>query len=255
MLENLLSDPRCSRQQISSRTSLDQLQVLLDGTMRICVHFHVREVLIDEPNKTGEVSLSVDDLVDCPKLAPLAVAVFGAARLAAEPELLLLASISLLSLLHVLVDLADWNQKVELERQNDSSQQHDEHNDRCVLKVCQLKFAWSELDSPANRRVGRGRLEAHRLPVRRLNVLEVIGFFLVVLVNFLAEQRHRVSDEEMSNVLGEQMINSTVAEHLIILFVVSQLDVVVSLTFSRQIRVDRVISRLVDPVLVLFQRL
>lgn len=40
--------------------------------------------------------------------------------------------------------------------------------------------------------------------------LEVIGIFLIVLMDFLGEQRHRIPDEEMRDMLRQQMIDTIV---------------------------------------------
>lgn len=93
--------------------------------MRIRVNFHAGEILINETDEPGKVSFSVDDLVDGPQLAALARSLISAAWIAtvfillvevsSEPKLFLQASVSFLSFLHVFVDFANWNQKVELE--------------------------------------------------------------------------------------------------------------------------------------------
>lgn len=87
--------------------------------MSVSVDIHVCEVLIDESDKSRKVSLPIDDLVDRPQFATFAISLISRtrftvvftlllAKVAAEPELLFMASVAFLSFLHVLVDLADW---------------------------------------------------------------------------------------------------------------------------------------------------
>lgn len=101
--------------------------------MRVGVDFHAGEILIDESDEPGKTSFAIYYLVDCPELTSFVLAFVRAARFAVivallaieittEPKLLPLASVSLLSFLHVLVNLADWYQKVQLERQDNSRQ-------------------------------------------------------------------------------------------------------------------------------------
>ena len=58
--------------------------------------------------------------------------------------------------------------------QDDVREQDDEDSKGSILMVGDLHFHGSELDAPPNAAVKRGRLEAHCLPVSRLNVLQVI---------------------------------------------------------------------------------
>ena len=80
-----------------------------------------------------------------------------------------------------------------LETEYGTGEQHDEADDGRVLEIGELQLARPELHPPADGRVGRGRLEAHGLPVGGLNVLEVVRLRRVVLVHLLAEEGHRVS--------------------------------------------------------------
>lgn len=52
--------------------------------------------------------------------------------------------------------------------------------------------------------------EAERLPIRRLDVLEVVGREGVVLVKRLGKDNERVADEEVSDVVREWSVDPVI---------------------------------------------
>lgn len=68
--------------------------------------------------------------------------------------------------------LADRHDEVEIVREYDTREKHDEADVGGVLEVGELRLARAELHAPSDGRVGRRRLESHRLPVGRLDVLD-----------------------------------------------------------------------------------
>ncbi len=59
--------------------------------------------------------------------------------------------------------------------QNGSGQQYDENGESGILEIGQLHFHGPELDPPSDGRVCRRRLEADRLPVGRLDILDRVS--------------------------------------------------------------------------------
>lgn len=56
----------------------------------------------------------------------------------------------------------------------------------------------------------------------------MIGVFLIVLMDLLAEKRHRITDEQMGDVLRQQMINIAIAQFLVNVLVIRQRHIIVS---------------------------
>jgi len=104
--------------------------------------------------------------------------------------------------------LGDGHVKVQVEAEDRSGQQDDEHRVGGVFEIGELNLHASELDPPTDGRIdGRG-FEPHRLPICRLNVFKVIHRRLVVLVDSLAEDDERVSDKEVGDVFGQRIIDA-----------------------------------------------
>ena len=81
----------------------------------------------------------------------------------------------------VLVYLRDRHNVVHAVGVNNVYEHADEHAKRCVFEIGELNVERPELDAPPDLRVNRGRrLKSHRVPVGRLEVLEVVGTFFVV---------------------------------------------------------------------------
>jgi hypothetical protein len=70
-----------------------------------------------------------------------------------------------------------------------------------------LNFHTTEFDTPSDGRIDWRWFEAHRLPVGRLDVLEVVHRGLVVLIYPLTEHDQWISDEQMSDVFGQGVVN------------------------------------------------
>lgn len=88
-----------------------------------------------------------------------------------EPKLSRPAGVPLLRPRHVLVHFGDGEVKVEAEGEDGPRQEDDEDGVGRVFEIGQLDFHAPELDPPADLAVRGWRLEADRLPVRRLNIL------------------------------------------------------------------------------------
>jgi hypothetical protein len=130
-----------------------------------------------------------------------------------------------LGALHIDVDLGNGNIEVGAEAEDGAGEEDDEDGEGGVLKVGELDFHRSELDPPADVAVGRRWLEAHCLPVGRLDVLcarffsndvdcqrpthlEVIGRDIVVLIEGLGEDDDGIADEEVGDVISEQLVDA-----------------------------------------------
>lgn len=104
--------------------------------------------------------------------------------------------------------LGDGHVKVQVETQDGPGQQDDEHRVRGVFEIGELDLHAPELDPPSDGRVDGRRLEPHRLPICRLDVLKVVHRRLVVLVDTFAEDDQWVSDEQVSNVFGQCVVDA-----------------------------------------------
>lgn len=192
---------------LAGGAALDELEVLLHGAVRVRVHVHAGQVGLDERDEAREHALlAADDLVHgqlevlVARVGRVRRHVAGRAHVAPPPEALLRARAAPLRALHVLVHLrthratsdystpsfsslllllgthlADGHHEVELVGEDDAREQDHEAHVGGVLEVRELRFARAELHAPADARVGRRRLEAHRLPVCRLDVLPMNG--------------------------------------------------------------------------------
>ena len=106
----------------------------------------------------------------------------------AEEEGLLVAGIAFMCSLHVFVHLSytfssirssismstnlRYRQvEVQTKAKDCSTEQHDEKREGGILKVCELDFHATELDTPSDWTTRWRWLESHCLPVGRLNVL------------------------------------------------------------------------------------
>lgn len=81
-----------------------------------------------------------------------------------------------------MANLRDWDEHVELEGEDGTRQQHNEHPKGSVLEVCQLHLTWPELHAPANVAVDGRHLEPHRLPVGALDVLPREGILSALYI-------------------------------------------------------------------------
>ncbi|KAF4508257.1 hypothetical protein G6O67_004663 [Ophiocordyceps sinensis] len=114
--------------------------------------------------------------------------------------------------LHVLVDTLDGYVKVEVKGENGARDEHHEDGKGGIFKVGHLNLHGPELDAPANRVIGGGRLEAHVLPVCRLYVLKVVRLGKVKLPEVLGEDDNGVADEQVGKVRGEAVVHAAVEQ-------------------------------------------
>ena len=95
---------------------------------------------------------------------------------------------------------SNWDNEINIKMVNDIDNQTEHNNETSVFKVSKLDIHCSKFNSPSDLGIlGRWRLESERIPVCRLNVLEV-GHKVVVIDLFLDEfslvRRHRVPHEQ-----------------------------------------------------------
>ena len=83
-------------------------------------------------------------------------------------KLLGMECIAVLSPLHVLVDLGNRQIEVEIQVQDRSRKEHDEHREGGVLEIGHLNFHGPKFHSPTDRGTDRRGFEPDGLPVRRL---------------------------------------------------------------------------------------
>ena len=69
--------------------------------------------------------------------------------------------------------LGDRQVQVEAIVQDRAREKHDEDGEGSILEVRRLYFHRSELDAPADGRVGRWWLEAYCLPICGLDILQI----------------------------------------------------------------------------------
>ena len=219
MTQYELSHPRGSGHQLSASSTLDQLQVLSNGALRVHVHVQIAQVLLDERYAAGKAVATVHNFVDA-HFRYLAFVVGIVDRclfrdVSPEVERLGQTGVPLLSGLHVGVNFRYGYDHVEAKGENDPGHQHDKCDKRRVLEVGDLQLSGPEFDPPANRGVYGRRFEAHRLPVGRLDVFEVVRISGVVALNLLLEQDERIAYEQVSYVVGEMGVYTVAGERAI----------------------------------------
>lgn len=90
----------------------------------------------------------------------------------AEKEFTLCGCVSTVSPLHIGINPAQWNVQIQIERQNNTCQQHGEDRERSIFKIGKLHLHASELSPPTDVRGVRAvprrrRLPSHGLPERK----------------------------------------------------------------------------------------
>ena len=85
-------------------------------------------------------------------------------------------------------------------RQNCPGRQNQKTNNRRIFKIRYLNFSRSELNPPSNIRIRRWRFEPHRLPIRRLQILEMFTSFGIIKYNSIFELGNRVPNPQMTDV-------------------------------------------------------
>lgn len=151
----------------------------------------------------------------------------------AEPEFLAHDGVACVRGLHVLCGPWDGDVEIQVEAQDGAGHEHDEDTKRRVLEVGDLDLHAAELDAPANIRVWRGRLEAHVLPIRALDVLEVVAALGIERLEVLGENDQRVPDEQVREVRGQEVVHAAVEQFLLQPFVDDQVRVHVLVAQAR----------------------
>ena len=243
-----LSHPASRRLQLTRGPASDQLQVLARGAARVGVDVDGVQIVRDERHQPGElVTLAVEDLVNR-QLAVLLLSVDAwravAEEVGAEPELLPQNGVLAVGALHVLIHLADGDQEVELVGEDDARQEHHEADDGGVLKVGELHLAGPELHTPADVATGGWRLEAHRLPVGRLDVLKMVHVDRVILMHLLREERDGLTDKQVSHVRRQKVINTALTQSRQQLIIHHKIHIIIRPTALRYVRIRRAVPRL-----------
>jgi hypothetical protein len=73
----------------------------------------------------------------------------------------------------------------------------------------------------------KGEKEGQPEPVGGLNVLEVVGVLLVIKLDLSVVNNKRIADKQMGNMSGKELIDSALAEVIIDLLVLHEINVVV----------------------------
>lgn len=153
--------------------------------------------------------------------------------------------------------LGNRNIQVEIKRKYGACDQHNKNTKGCILKISQLHLHRSKLDTPANRRIRRWRLEAHRAPVRRLQILKMIhGLGVIWLAQLFSEYHQWIAYEQVCHMSRQALINPMLGKHIEKRHVVHKRQVIVLgsiLCVGRNITIDRVIARLVDHEPIMLQ--
>ena len=113
--------------------------------------------------------------------------------------------------------------EIQVEAENGAGDEDDEDGKGGILKVGHLNLHGPKLDAPSSVLVGRGRFEAHVLPVGALKVLKVIGLGEIKLFEVFSKDDQWISDEEMGKMSGEEVIHSTMHESLLKILVHHQI--------------------------------
>lgn len=118
--------------------------------------------------------------------------------------------------------------QVQIEGKYDARQEHSKDRVRCILKVGQRDLHWSELGAPSNAfLLGRWCLESDGVPIGGLDVLKVICVNIIVQLYSFLETDHWVTDEQVSNVLAEQFVQSLFLAQIVQFIVNWILDIIV----------------------------
>ena len=188
---------------------------MLHAVLRVVLYIHE---LSDQSHHAWEFTLAVEDLIDKQLFIALFLIIFflrfqiiriGQITLVeilkitdttcVEPEFLVKKCISVVSSLHVGICFSNWDNEINIKMVNDVDNQTKHNDETSVFKVSKLDIHCSKFNSPSDFGiVRRWRLEPKRIPVCRLNVLEVRHN--VVVINLFFDElslvrRHRVPHE------------------------------------------------------------
>ena len=132
----------------------------------------------------------------------------------AEPELAVEHGVSLVCRFHVFGGAWDGDVEVEVEGEDGAGEEDDEDGEGGVFEVGHGDFHAAELDAPAYVGVCWGRLKAHVLPVRGLDVLEVVGSGRVERFEILIEDNDGIADEKVGEVCCQSVVHAAIEEFL-----------------------------------------
>jgi len=127
--------------------------------------------------------------------------------------------------LHVLGCLGNRNVEVQVEAEDRSGDQNEEDRKGGVLIIGNLDLHGTKLDTPANVVAWWWRLETHVLPVGGLQILEMIDFVKVKLLEVFSEDNNGIADEEMCEVGSKEIVHATIHKFLLCGFIYYQLGV------------------------------
>ena len=102
--------------------------------------------------------------------------------------------------------LGDRHVKIEVKTEDCPCEENDEYAERRVFEISHLDFHASKLDPPSDSRIHRRRFESDCLPIRRLDVLEMVHRGIIVLIDGLTELNEWIAYEEVSDMGCEPVI-------------------------------------------------
>lgn len=264
MRTHKLAGPARRRPELAAGPLPDQIEVGSEGAARLDVDIDAVEVRFDEGDEAGEAAAAAGAAIDNLVNAHLRILVFDRAKrtrwpadgrrgpgdggaaidrvrasnargqsLAAEPKLGIRHGIAGVRRVHVLGDAGNGNVEVEIKRENGTGDEHDKDAKGGVFKIRQLNLHRAELDAPANVGAGGRRLEAHVLPVGRLEILKMVRRAQVEALEIFIVNDNRVADEQVGKVRRQQGVHTAALELRLDIGIVDELGIVILGTQTR----------------------
>lgn len=81
---------------------------------------------------------------------------------------------------------------------------------------------------------------------KNLKYFKMIGVLFVILVDLLAEQGNRIANEQMCNVLGQKMIDTSLPHLIVCILIDHQWDVIIPERIIKKIRGEHSLLRLTN---------
>mmetsp|Transcript_107661 Transcript_107661/g.314783 ORF Transcript_107661/g.314783 Transcript_107661/m.314783 type:complete len:324 (+) Transcript_107661:304-1275(+) len=225
MLSHKSAHPGRGRQQLSRGSLGDEVKVRPQVPVGDRVAANVFQVGKAERHQARKVgALAVDDLVHRHLLIGVAqgcgrarvpLADFLRDDVLPEPELAAVHRVHRVGAPHVVVNLGEGHEQVQVKDQQGPGDEHYEGSECRVLKIGELHLHGPELGAPTDMRATHHLrwwwLPSHCLPVRGINALKVVHRLLVIdLLNIARKGHKRITHEEMRQVVCQGCINPLV---------------------------------------------